>query len=253
MIDSKERFSNRVNNYLKYRPHYPEKIIEILQEKINLKKDWVIADIGSGTGFSSEIFLKNGNLVYGVEPNTEMRQAAEILLKQYEDFKSINGSAEKTNLENKSIDLIIAGQAFHWFNIHDTKIEFQRILKDRRYIVLFWNERKVNKNNFLIDYESILKKYGKDYEKIKHRDINEEVFIKFYGSNNYIQEILENYQYFDWPGLKGRLLSSSYIPLEGETGFTDMINELKLIYDKYKINDIIKFEYDTKIYVGQFE
>ncbi len=128
-LDSKKRFSSRVENYIKYRPSYPLGIIDFLKNERVLEKKSIIADIGSGTGKLTKIFLKKRKKVYGVEPNGEMRHAAERLLKKYPNFVSINGSAEKTSLDNESVDVIIVGQAFHWFNINEAKSEFLRILK----------------------------------------------------------------------------------------------------------------------------
>jgi len=253
MEDSKERFSNRVNNYIKFRPHYPEGIIRILQEKINLDKNWVIADIGSGTGISSERFIHNGNTVFGVEPNREMREAAEDIYKNAVNFKSFNGSAEDTKLTNKSIDMIIAGQAFHWFDMEKSRLEFKRILKNGCYTVLIWNERKSVESPFLSDYEKLIKKFGKDYEKVNHKNISADSFDKFFGHNNYKIEILDNCQLLNWEGLRGRLLSSSYAPLENGEGYDEMIGELQAIFNKHKSGETISFDYFTRLYYGKLD
>jgi ubiquinone/menaquinone biosynthesis C-methylase UbiE len=142
--NSTTRFSDRVENYIKYRPHYPPEVIDYLQSQNVLADSSVIADIGSGTGISTEMFLNNGNTVYGVEPNKEMREAAERLLKDYKNFVSVNGTAEETTLKNKSIDIVTAGQAFHWFDIPKSKAEFKRILKDTGYVVLMWNNKQLS-------------------------------------------------------------------------------------------------------------
>ena len=145
LIDPKKRFSSRVENYIKYRPNYPSKIIDFFIDNKLLSKKSVVADIGSGTGILSELFLKNGNKVYGVEPNNEMRKAAEIFLQKYPNFISIDGSAEETRLQEESVDLITAGQAFHWFNTKEAKKEFKRILKSDGSVTLIWNNRRLAK------------------------------------------------------------------------------------------------------------
>src|ERR1700732_4152215 len=127
--DSKQRFSNRVADYVRYRPGYPAEVLTLLRTQCGLKSGHVIADIGSGTGFLSELFLKNGNRVYGIEPNEAMRQAGEEYLASYDGFASINGSAEATTLDDASIDFVSAGQAFHWFEPVVARHEFRRILK----------------------------------------------------------------------------------------------------------------------------
>lgn len=243
-IDPKTRFSSRVENYVKYRPDYPLEIISFLKEKDILKENYIVADIGSGTGKLTEIFLMNGNLVYGVEPNDNMRGAAERLLKKYSNFRSIKGSAEETNLNSNTIDLITAGQAFHWFKIKETIQEFKRILKRNGYVVLIWNNRKKSGYNFSDDYEKFILKYGTDYKDVRKNERNVDDF--------FIYEKIEfpNFQDLDFEGLKGRLLSVSYIPQEG-IRFKPMMVELKQLFDQHQKKGIVRIEYDTEIYYGQ--
>jgi ubiquinone/menaquinone biosynthesis C-methylase UbiE len=247
--DSKKRFSNRVENYIKYRPEYPKEIINFLAEKINLTSSWIIADIGSGTGILTKLFLENKNTVFGVEPNDEMRKAGDLLLKDYSSFKSINGSSENTTLESNSVKLITAGQAFHWFKIGKSKKEFNRILKKDGYVLLIWNSRKHNASPFLKDYENLLVNYSIDYQRVDHKNINDEVLNKFF--KEYELKVFSNYQTFDLEGLKGRLLSSSYAPMPDHPNFKPMVNELEKIFHQNKIDGKIKFMYDTELYYGR--
>src|SRR5262249_24618794 len=143
MTDVTQRFSSRVENYIKYRPGYPKDVIETLQSECGLIPDSIIADVGSGTGILTEMFLRNGNVVYGIEPNREMREAAARLLKDYPRFRSLSAQAEETTLDDASVDFITAGQAFHWFDRKKTRVEFARILKPRGRVSLIWNERVV--------------------------------------------------------------------------------------------------------------
>ena len=244
-FDPKTRFSSRVENYIKYRPNYPQEIITFLTEKRILTKKSVIADIGSGTGILSELFLKNGNSVYGIEPNVDMRKAGEKLLEKYTNFFSVDGSAELTGLDKKCIDLITAGQAFHWFNIEKAKLEFKRILKPNGHVVLIWNNRKKEGDNFSHEYENLVSKYGIDYKEVRKQENN---VSKFY---NYEMKIFYNYQESDFEGFKGRFLSASYIPLENDPIFPEMISKLEEIFSKFEKNGIIKLEYDTEVYYGQ--
>ncbi|MFX0018711.1 MAG: class I SAM-dependent methyltransferase [Promethearchaeota archaeon] len=246
ILDPKKRFSSRVENYIKFRPNYPSEIIKFLKEKKILIKDSIIADIGSGTGILSEIFLKNGNVVYGIEPNADMRNAAEKLLENYSDFITVDGSAESTNLKGKSIDIITVGQAFHWFDIKQTQKEFRRILKEGGYVILIWNNRKKSDSGFSTEYEKFIIKYGKDYKFTRKDETDINNFFK------YEKEVFYNYQDFDFEGLKGRLLSASYIPLENSPEYEDMIKELAFIFDKYQHDGTIKLEYDTEVYYGTF-
>ncbi len=250
-MKSTERFSNRVENYVRYRPGYPPEVLSFLTGELHLKPSWMIADIGSGTGILSEIFLRNGNAIFGVEPNNEMRIAAEKLLHHYSNFKSVNGTAEATTLSPHSVDLVTAGQAFHWFDQEKTKKEFRRIGKPGGPAVLIWNTRRTDTSPFLKAYEELLLRYSSDYEQIDHRHVNETVLSKFFTS--YVRKVFPNSQHFDFEGLKGRLLSSSYVPLSGDERFAPMMAELKNIFDGTQQNSTITFEYDTEVYTGTLD
>ena len=245
LTDPKKRFSSRVENYIKYRPSYLKEIINFLTDKKILSKRSIIADIGSGTGILSELFLKNGNKVFGVEPNTEMRRAAERILEIYPEFISISSSAENTSLLSNSIDLITVGQAFHWFDIDKSKKEFKDILKFDGYVVLIWNSRKKQEKGFSSQYEQFVSSYGTDYKQVRKREQNVDVFF------NYKKEIFHNYQDLDFAGLTGRLLSASYIPLKEDPNYEKMLKELKIIYESYEAEGKVRIEYDTEVLYGQ--
>lgn len=245
------RFSNRVDNYIKYRPGYPNELIAFLKQENLLKPQTVIADIGSGTGISSELFLGQGNRVFGIEPNAEMRAAAEKLLAAYPHFTSVNATAEHTSLDDKSIDLVVAGQAFHWFNQEECKKEFTRILKHTGNVLLMWNDRRTGSSDFLKVYEDFLHMCGTDYAAVNHKNVQDEkVFDSWFGKGNYKTASFFNFQDFDFEGLKGRVLSSSYMPAEGHVNYDFMIYCLKKIFLRYQEKGKVRFEYDTKIYYG---
>lgn len=121
MNNSTTRFSNRVEQYVKYRPPYPKEIIPFLETTLSFTPSFIIADVGSGTGISSKLFLDYGNTVYAIEPNKEMRNKAEESLQQFDSFISIKATAEETTLADAGVDMIVAGQAFHWFDATKTK------------------------------------------------------------------------------------------------------------------------------------
>ncbi len=250
-MDSLNRFSNRVDNYIKFRPNYPAEIISFLSKNGILNQQSVIADIGSGTGISSELFLKQGNKVFGVEPNKEMREASNRLLKGCSSFESLDATAENTLLEDNSINLIIAGQAFHWFDKEKCKAEFKRILKPNGTVVLMWNDRKTDSTHFLQAYEDFIKMFATDYLQVNHKNIDEKIFNNFFGESNYKMESFLNFQYFDFEGLKGRILSSSYMPSEEHQDFNFMMSVLKKIFTRFQEKGKVTIEYDTKIYYGK--
>ena len=241
------RFSNRVNNYAKYRPSYPKEVIDFLQETVGLQKEWTIADIGSGTGIFSELLLRSGYQVWGIEPNKEMREEAEKTLTQYKKFTSINGKAEQTFLRGSSIDLITVAQAFHWIDRVAAREEFQRILKPKGFIVMLWNIRLTHKP-FLKAFEDLKIKFGTDYKAsrmLKEKDIG-----AFFHPKLLTKKDFYHAQILDYEALKGQLLSSSYIPLEGEK-HRQMIAALEDIFNQYNENGFVKIEYETKVYINK--
>lgn len=245
-----QRFSTRVENYIKYRPHYPPAILRLLENECGLTRTSIIADIGSGTGISSELFLKQGCSVSGIEPNREMRKAAEKLLRDYPNFKSNEGTAESTGLENASVDFITAGQAFHWFDQAKARKEFRHVLKPKGWVVLIWNERHVNSTPFLKSYEALLLTYGTDYTQVNHKHIDEKVLEGFFAPIKFRKIVFPNEQRFDFEGVKGRLLSSSYTP-EGGPKLDEMLDELQRIYKMHHEHGRIALKYDTLVYFGQ--
>jgi ubiquinone/menaquinone biosynthesis C-methylase UbiE len=250
-MDSKKRFSDRVENYVKYRPSYPMEAIDFLYDDLGFDENSIIADIGSGTGIFTQLLLLRGSKVIAIEPNLEMRKAAESLLESQSNFTSRDGSAEATQLESQSVDYIVSAQAFHWFDRKLAKIEFARILKPKGKVVLIWNNRRTDQNQFDRSYENLLLKYGKDYQQVKHTNINEDDLNEFFRDSVYSKITFVNQQDFDFNGLQGRLLSSSYIPSPDEENHKEMIEELKEIFNQYNENEKVTVHYDTEIYYGE--
>lgn len=249
-MKSVERFSNRVENYVRYRPGYPPAIVDLLKTECGLDSDSVIADIGSGTGKLAEIFLNNGNVVIGVEPGDEMRVAAESILTGYTKFQSVAGTAEATTLTGSSVDIIVAGQAFHWFDPARSKVECRRILKPNGWVALIWNERQTDSTPFLQAYEKLLLTLGTDYSVIRHENAYEAI-ENFFAPQKPRTNWFPNCQKFDFESLKGRLLSSSYTPEPSDPQFGPMISTLEAIFREYQQEGLVQFEYDTRVFYGQ--
>ncbi|ASD62686.1 class I SAM-dependent methyltransferase [Bdellovibrio bacteriovorus] len=241
-----QRFSDRVDNYVKFRPSYPSELLKFFTDQLGLTAASVVVDVGSGTGISTEIFLKNGNIVYGVEPNAKMRAAAEKNLVGYPDFHSVNGSSENTGLPANSVDFVIAAQAFHWFEPVATQKEFKRILKSPGTAALIWNDRRMTGTGFNVDYEALIAKYGSDYKQVRHNNIDHSQIESFLGAYN--EHVIFNYQDLDFDGLLGRLLSSSYMPQADSEVYPAMKVELQALFDKYQKNGMVRIEYDTRIF-----
>jgi SAM-dependent methyltransferase len=244
------RFSDRVENYVLYRPGYPGEALQALKEECGLARDQVIADVASGTGIWTRVLLENGNPVFGVEPNAEMRAAGERLLVGFPRFTSVAGTAEATTLADRSVDLATAAQAAHWFDRKRSRSEFVRILKPGGWLALLWNERVTDSTPFLRDYEALLLKYGTDYQDIRHERTTAEI-NEFFDPAPYQERVFDMRQEFDYAGIEGRLLSSSYAPGPDHPRHAPMLAELRRIFDVHALEGRATFEYKTRLYFGR--
>lgn len=245
-----ERFTDRAELYSKYRPSYPKEIIGFLRQKIGLNQEHVLAEIGSGTGIFSRLLLENGNLVYCVEPNAAMRRIAEQNLRVFPNFRSVNATAEQTGLANRSIDMIFAAQSFHWFDKEKTRIEFSRILKEQGFVVIIFNLRLREANDFLRAYEEVLQRNSRDYEQV-HQEMYDTQKVKDFLSRDFGFETFENHQELDLEGLIGRTLSVSCVNSDTQESRQRVENELKRLFDEFQENGKIKILYETKVFYGR--
>jgi SAM-dependent methyltransferase len=251
-INATSRFSDRVENYVRFRPGYPEEVLRVLEKDCGLAPGHVVADIASGTGIWTRMLLENGNRVFGVEPNAEMRQAGERLLADSERFTSVAGKAEATTLPDDSVDFVTAAQAAHWFDRAPARAEFARILKPGGWLVLLWNERVTDSTPFLRDYEKLLLTFGTDYEQVRHERTTDAV-NEFFDPEPFQQRVFDNRQEFDYEGLEGRLLSSSYAPGPEHPKHRPMLRELRRIFDEHTSDGRVGFDYKTRVYFGRLK
>jgi len=250
--DATRRFSSRVDNYVRYRPGYPPEILELLKKACGLTTKSVIADIASGTGIFTRLLLENGNRVFGVEPNPEMRRAGERFLESHAGFTSVAGTAEATTLPDHKVDFVTAAQAAHWFDREKARREFIRILKLHGWAVLLWNERRTDSTPFLREYEQLLLTYGTDYQEVRQERTTAEI-TGFFAPSPFRSRGLEMRQELDYAGLEGRLLSSSYVPTSDQANYEPMLRELQRIYKAHQVSDRVRLEYNTLVYYGQLE
>ncbi len=243
------RFSDRVENYVRYRPGYPPEVLDLLRTECGLQTSHLVADIASGTGVFTRLLLENGNSVFAVEPNTEMREAGVHELESYPRLVSVAGTAEETTLRSASVDFVTAAQAAHWFDLPRARAEFLRILRPEGWCVLIWNERRTATTPFLRDYEKLLLTYGTDYKEVRHERTTA-LIHKFFAPKICQERVFSLCQQFDYEGTAGRLLSSSYVPLEGHPSHAPMMQELQRIFRAHAIDDKVGFEYDTRVYYG---
>ncbi|MGA9391250.1 MAG: class I SAM-dependent methyltransferase [Candidatus Sulfotelmatobacter sp.] len=248
--NAKSRFSDRVENYVLYRPEYPPEALNALKGECGLAPTDVIADIASGTGIWTRTLLENENPVFGIEPNAEMRNAGERWLAGFPRFTSVAGTAEATTLADHSVDFVTAAQAAHWFDRASARREFVRILKPNGGLVLLWNERVTDSTAFLREYEQLLLTYGTDYKEVRHERTTSAV-NEFFDPAPYQGRVFEMHQEFDYAGAEGRLLSSSYAPGSEHPQHAPMLKELRRIFAAYSVEGRIAFEYKTRLYFGR--
>lgn len=249
--DPKNRFSDRVDNYRKYRPSYPPEIISFILKNCQVDATWSIADVGSGTGISTKLLTGGLKcLVYAVEPNEKMRREAEFAQKGNPFYRSINGSAEATTLDDKSVNMVTTFQSFHWFEKEKARIEFKRILKEPKHILFVWNNIASEGSDFLEGYEAILQTLP-EYRIVNHKNISIGQLCNFTENNEIKTAFFPNSQQFDWEGLKGRFCSSSYTPAFGTEEYYKQITRLEFLFEKYNKNGFVEFKYRTEAYLGK--
>jgi SAM-dependent methyltransferase len=249
--DPTRRFSNRVEDYIRYRPTYPRAVVGLLEDECGLTRESVVADVGSGTGILSELFLREGIRVYGVEPNREMREAGERLLSAYGNFVSVDGRAEATTLADASVDFVTAGQAFHWFDPRAARGEFRRVLRDGGWAVLVWNSRRTEGTPLLAEYERLLLEYGTDYEEVSSKWAEGESISALFGAGEVRTKTFDNEQVLDFDGLKGRLASASYAPTPDHPNHGPLMRELAALFERHQRGGRVVVEYDTKVFYGR--
>ncbi|WP_028610263.1 class I SAM-dependent methyltransferase [Paenibacillus harenae] len=252
-MDNKERFSNRVDTYAKYRPSYPKEAIDYLYDTAGLRQESEIADIGAGTGIFSKLLLERGSRVIAVEPNDAMREEAEKQLGGEPGFRALTGAAEATGLPDRSVDFIVCAQAFHWFDRSAAQAEFSRILKENGKAVLVWNSRLTHGTPFLEEYDRMLRTFGTDYAKVNHKNITKEILYPFFKKDKLCEARFAYRQICGLEELSGRMLSSSYTPLMGHPDYEPMMEELRGVFNRNQENGNVSLEYETELYWGEVD
>ena len=252
-LNATERFSDRVEDYVRYRPDYPPALLDWLHRTQGVTASWQVADIGAGTGISSKMFLDAGHRVIAVEPNASMRAAAEHWLGEYPGFSATDGRANATGLVSQSVDLVAVAQAFHWFDPESTRDEFRRILRAGGLAAIYWNSRRLIGTPFLEGYEALLKTYGTDYVTVAERYADDAFMREWFGSGYRGTAHFDHGQRLDFDQLRGRLMSSSYAPKPGHINHEPMMVALRELFDACADDGRVSFDYDTRVYIGSFE
>jgi len=254
-MQSTKRFSNRVEHYVRGRPSYPPALIEFFRDELGLSPSHRIVDVGSGTGLLTELFLRNGNPVIGVEPNAEMRMAGEQYLAKYSAFKSVSGTAEQTTLPDASANFLIAGQAFHWFDPIKARLEFQRVLAPGGWVALIWNERKASNSGFDGDYDDLVKRFAVEARVDQHTAVTDQADANlgpFFGPAHFKIREFPNSQALTFDDLRARLASSSYMPLPDHPTYGQMMDAARKAFEAHRNNDAVGLSYAMRAYYGKF-
>jgi SAM-dependent methyltransferase len=247
-------FSGRAEQYRRHRPTYPAEIFDLLAREAGWAPSAVVADVGSGTGIFSAMFLARGNTVFAVEPNGDMRGAAERELGSNDRFRSIAGTAERTTLPDASVDLVACATSFHWFDAAAARVEFRRILRPGRFVALIWNVRRATAPGFMTAYERALHRLEPGYTDRAARDTEAvDRIARFFAPRSFGRHVYENLQPQDLDGLKGRFLSASYAPLPGDPACESALRALEELFAEHAVDGAVTFVYDTFVYWGRLD
>lgn len=266
MARSADPISQRVDHYIRYRPRYPEAVLDSLKAECDLAERHIIADIGSGTGLLAELFLKNGNRVLGVEPDPDMRAGGQYYLREYPAFSSVAATAEATTLPAGSVDFVTAGQAFHWFDLEAAKREFARILTPPGWVVLVWNVQRATGTPFLealqafwqdrrfLKFES--RQAAEQMAQVQAYRLNpqlarEKLFEPFFGPDAYREKMFDNPMTVTSEGLKGRILSNAPTLEPGDPLYGTMLSTLDEIFQAHQEKGTVTIEHDTWLVFGR--
>jgi SAM-dependent methyltransferase len=247
-----ERFGDRVEEYRRYRPGYPPALTRWLIDCAGLGKGNRVADLGSGSGLLTRDLLAAGLQVCAVEPNAGMRAAAEADLGHLPGFLSVDGTAEATGLPKASVRLVTAAQAYHWFVPDRARAEALRVLEPGGHAALIWNVRRLE-TRFAQDYEALLNALCPDYAAGQPHQASTGEIGLFFGDRVPATAAFDYVQQFDFEGLRGRLLSSSYTPKAEDPARDTLVSALRELFDRHRQNGSISFEYDTRAWIAKMK
>ena len=252
-LGATERFSDRADAYVRGRPSYPQALVEQLQNIGALQRGQTVVDVGVGTGFSAEPFLRSGYTVIGVEPNEPMRIAGDQQLREFATYRSVAGTAEATTLPDDAADLVIAGQAFHWFDVSRAAIEARRILRPGGWVALIWNDRQSTGSAFLAGYEALLRTHGIDYAKLVHRHVDDKAIAQFCAPAQAAVATFDNPRNLQREDLLALARSASYLPPHGDPRHATMLLTLNTLFDLHAKNGTVQMMYRTRMHYAQIK
>ncbi len=251
MMDSRKKFSGKAEVYQESRPRYPQALYQYFRKHFLMGEGAAVADIGSGTGILTKELLKMGCVVYGVEPNDDMRRTAEKQLASYDGYTSIAAAAEHTTLPDHSMDFVIAAQAFHWFNVAQFHKECYRILKPNAMVALVWNFRDETAD-IMLENKKICEKYCKDFHGFSGGIHNRLEKVDCFFDGDYQTICFQNPVYYTKEQFIKRNLSSSFSIGSGEDNFDDYCCELANLFDVFSQKETVCILYQTVCYFKAF-
>lgn len=252
MSETVARFDNRVASYVRGRPSYPLALLTCLVAEYGLSPRSVVADVGAGTGLLTRLLLTAGCTIYAVEPNAHMRGAADALLGGHPGYASREGSAEATTLPTHSIDFVVAGQAFHWFEPAAARVEFHRILRPGGWVALIWNVRRETGTPFLAGYQALIERFGLDYAQVDHTHVVDAARLaEFFGAAGYVRRTFVNRQPLDLAGVIDRIGSTSYMPAPDHPSYPALLTAVRTLFAATAQHGRVHMEYVTTLYIGR--
>jgi ubiquinone/menaquinone biosynthesis C-methylase UbiE len=246
-----ERFTGRVESYRRYRPGYPGEMVDLLRRECGLNDASLVADVAAGTGLLTEVLLAAGLPVVAVEPNGEMRATCAELEPKFPRLRCVAGTAEATGLPDASVDLITVAQAMHWFDLEKTRAEFARVLKPGGGCAVLYNNRRLSGDAFHEAYERFLLRVGTDYTKVKEQHVGRKRLAQFFAPSSMKCAVLPNAQSLTFDALLGRVLSSSYIPQPGQSGYQEMATALERLFSENEHDGTVTMVHDCVVCYGQ--
>ena len=252
MCDTTQRFTGRAQAYDRYRQRYPASaVLQLLRDWCGLQAEWSIADAGAGTGMLSEVFLANGNRVFAIEPNADMRDACRQLQTKWPKLEVLDATAEATGLPARSVAAVSAGRAFHWFDTDRALTEFQRILKPGGWVILLSLGRAHSGSEQSAAFEGLLLERSTRHAEARTLLRMQDRLRELFPGELHHAEISGNQQY-DWESLLGQTQSMSVVPRERDSGYEEFLQGLRRHFDRYAHDGVLTVETTCWVSAGRF-
>jgi len=239
------RFSNRADDYAKYRPTYPSEAIDALLHGLGAPAALFAVDVGAGTGIASRLLAARGVRVLAVEPNRAMREAAEADPR----VTFVEGTAESFPIADGSADLVLAAQAFHWFRAEPSVREMGRALRAGGRLALMWNRRSTA-DALTAGYRDALLVVGAN-PTLEAMDSDVEAVERsgLFGPTR-VERFLHAHR-LDREALIGRALSASYVPKDGPA-LTELVAKLDALYARHAdASGHVAMVYETEVRLSE--